>query len=903
MVKICSLNFPQNLDVSLNPYISNYKYPLYDFQKWALKGIIDRQHILITAPTGSGKTLPAEFAINYLHSLNKKIIYTSPIKALSNEKFYDFTNKYPHISVGLITGDINTNPCADVLIMTTEILLNKLFELNSQSNQSNQLNQLNETNLSNENNLNFSIDIKNELECVIFDEIHMINDEARGHVWEQCLMLLPPNIQIIGLSATLSNPELFACWIESIKNSQLENKKLGTCSLQNSNIKKEVYLINKKNRTIPLIHYSFITSQKSISKIIKNKEELQFIENNINKPLELLNEKNVLNNTNLKTLLKANKILQKNKVIIKRPFVLNKCIEYLNNNGMLPALCYVFSRKQAEKCAFEITTNLLGQSSLSTTDNTPINEAQIERECSALLRKLPNNNEYKNLPEYDNLLKLLEKGIAIHHAGLIPIFREMIELLFSKGYIKLLFCTETMSVGINLPVKTTIFTDVFKYNGEHLRMLYSHEYIQAAGRAGRLGKDNIGYVIHLNNLFKEIGETEYKTLLSCKPQQLKSKFKMNYNLLLNLIKNNNCLCADLLEFTNKSLINNDYNDELSKYYYLITEIETDLEKINFSLNNAFTPLKIIEHYYQLKYLKNNNTNINQNNAKQNNAKQNIIIHNIKKSSKIIEKQIKIYNEDYQFIERDLNTYLSYLNKKQELEELNNKLENLKNYFNDELYKIINFLINEGFIEIQNSNISLNIQSQNQNLNNKQLNLTLKGHYASYLREVPCLLFADYYEEKILHKLTPQELIILLSCFNCIKINDNVKSYRPNHNTQLLNNFLINTYEKYNNYLTKEVLAKISTNSETDFNFDLVNYVYEWTTLETVEQCKTLLEKMANEKGIFTGEFIKALLKINNCVLELEKLAEYNNSLEFLNNLKQIPSLILKFIVTNQSLYV
>ena len=149
---------------------------------------------------------------------------------------------------------------------------------------------------------------------------------------------------------------------------------------------------------------------------------------------------------------------------------------------------------------------------------------------SQIIRKLSNYDEYLHLPEYINMVKLLRKGVGIHHAGLMPILREMTELLFARGFIKILFCTETMSVGINLPVKTTIFTDINKYNGDIIRPLYGHEYTQSAGRAGRLGLDPVGHVIHLNNLFRNVDSISYKTMMNGKPQMLKSEFKISYNL-------------------------------------------------------------------------------------------------------------------------------------------------------------------------------------------------------------------------------------------------------------------------------------------------------------------------------------------------------------------------------------
>jgi antiviral helicase SKI2 len=201
MVKICSANYIKSNEDKYKNHFEKYSFPLSSFQKHAIESIVEGNHILITAHTGSGKTLPAEFAIEYFTSRKKKVIYTSPIKALSNQKFYDFTNKFPHISFGLLTGDIKCNPEADVLIMTAEILLNKLYQKNS--------NQVCNSSIS------FDMDIENELGCVVMDEVHYINDADRGKVWEQTIMMLPTQIQMVMLSATLDSPEKFALWCET----------------------------------------------------------------------------------------------------------------------------------------------------------------------------------------------------------------------------------------------------------------------------------------------------------------------------------------------------------------------------------------------------------------------------------------------------------------------------------------------------------------------------------------------------------------------------------------------------------------------------------------------------------------------------------------------------------------
>ena len=482
MVVICSLdNYDKSQYDKHIKHFSKFNFPLYIFQKWAIDGIIEGNHVLVTAPTGSGKSLPAEFAIDFFSEKGKKVIYCSPIKALSNQKFYDFTLKYPNISIGLITGDIKTNPDAEVLIMTTEILLNKLYQLKSQT-----------SNIPINSSVSFDMDIEKELACVIFDEIHMINDPDRGHVWENCIMMLPLHIQMVGLSATLDDPEKFAFWMEN----------RGDYSTTSYG-KKKVYLSKKLKRTIPLTHYSFFVSNSSISKVIKDKSIREGILKFSNKFHVIQDEKGKFNDDIYNSLDKYYKLFSKNNIRIKRNHVLNEVSKILNEKDMLPAMCYVFSRKQVDVCAKELTVSLI--SSESTIPSI------IENECYQIIKKLPNFKEYLYLPEYCNLISLLQKGIATHHSGMMPILREIVELMFMKGYVKLLFCTESVAIGLNLPVKTTIFTDINKHDGSVFRKLHGHEFIQASGRAGRLGIDTVGNVIHLYNLFRDMDKLSYKT--------------------------------------------------------------------------------------------------------------------------------------------------------------------------------------------------------------------------------------------------------------------------------------------------------------------------------------------------------------------------------------------------------
>lgn len=731
MVKICSYNYPKSNEEEYKKYYENYSYELHDFQKWCIEAIVSGNHVLISAPTGSGKTFGGEFAIQYFHSKRKKVIYTSPIKALSNEKFYNFTQKYPDISIGLITGDIKTNPDADVLIMTTEILLNKLYQIKSSNPNLN-------------SSVSFDMDINTELGCVIFDEIHMINDDHRGHVWEQSIMLLPPHIQMVGLSATLDDPERFALW--------LENK--GDISKP---IEKEVFLTRKQIRAVPLIHYSFITGPGSINKYIKDKATQEEIKRLTNKPLIIQDDKNVFNDTNHQSINKVLKLFEKNNIRVKRQHILNKLTEHLVEKEMLPALCYVFSRKQLEICAQELTTNLLEFDS-----KIPY---IVDRECEQIIRKLPNYEEYLHLPEYVNTVKLLRKGVGIHHAGLMPILREMTELLFSRGFIKILFCTETMSVGINLPVKTTIFTDVCKFNGEINRMLYSHEYTQAAGRAGRLGLDTVGHVIHLNNLFRNVDTVGYKIMMNGKPQTLLSKFKISYNLLLNLLDIGD---KNLVQFASKSMITGDLDNQMKEIYYKMTSLQTELDNMNNSVKNLRTPTNVLEEYIEL--VKNVKLSVN-------------------KKRKEIERKIDSIKENYKFIDNDQVKYSKISEKENQIKELQYQYDSLNKFITSGVERVLQLLMEEGFVEGDTSNES-------------SLKLTLDGKIASQIREIHCLVFAKMYNDKCLDNLTTKQLVALFSCFTNIRVNEDLKDNIPKSDDVIVNNVVKDVLNLYTNYQKK-----------------------------------------------------------------------------------------------------
>ena len=859
MVKICPNTYPSSSEEQYAPHFEKYPFLLSSFQKFAIESIVEGNHIIVTAHTGSGKTLPAEFAIEHFVKKGKKVIYTSPIKALSNQKFYEFTQKFPTISFGILTGDIKTNPEADVLIMTTEILMNTLYAKNRKNIDS--LNNYTNTNT----NTMFEMDFDTELACVIFDEIHYINDPERGRVWEETIMMLPRHIQMVMLSATLDSPEKFASWCEN-RDQPISNK---DNNIQN----KIVYLASTYERVIPLTHYSFITCTQGIFKSIKDKELEKVIKKTTNTLHVVQDAKGNFNDVNYMRIHKTLGIFREKNHFVKRQHVLNTVAKYMVENNMLPAICFVLSRKALEQCAKEITTNLLEDDS-----KVPYT---IRRECEQIIRKLPNHQEYLNLPEYINMVSLLEKGVAIHHAGIMPILREMVELLFGKGYIKLLFATETFAVGINMPTKTVLFTDVNKFDGISPRAFYSHEYTQMAGRAGRRGIDTVGHVIHLTNLFRNMDLTTIKIMLKGKPQTLVSKFKISYNLLLNLIDIGE---TNYIDYVKKSMVQNDINSIINGCNDTINKLQSEIDNIKLILDNCKTPIETVEKYIELKQVR---------------------INSVNKKRKEIDRNIQQITEQYKTVERDIDIVSNYNLKTGLLTKLKEELFATETTLETNIGKVIKLLKDGFFIreEIMETEAVEGDYILLRSLPEKKCVLTLKGHIATNLREIHCLIFAELIHTDKFKQFGPKEIVGILSCFTNITVPEDKRCILPNSDYSKVNNYVTEIYDMYQKQSNIELKNQIDIGINYSIHFDLINYTIKWCECENDIDCKLLLNEICVNKEIFLGEFIKAILKINNIATEMEKVAELLGDLEFLSVLKQIAPLTLKYVATNQSLYV
>ena len=835
MVKLC--NTPYTNESKYDEYFALYSYPLSDFQKYAIEAIVEGHHVLVTAHTGSGKTLPAEFAINHFTKIGKKIIYTSPIKALSNQKYYEFTQKYPHISFGLFTGDIKTNPDADVLIMTTEILMNSLFSQNTTTNTS----------------LQFQINIHDDLACVVFDEVHYINDEHRGQVWEKCILMLPQHIQMVMLSATIDAPIRFATWCQRGYND------------------KEVYLASTNHRVVPLSHYGFLTTNESFLKGIKDKEVQKQIRDTTNKLILLQNEHGKFNDAGVLEMKKTIKVFDDRKAIHKRKMVLNNLALFLRDRDMLPAIAFVFSRKHVELSAKEITVPLLE-------DDSKVSYT-VRRECEQIIRKLPNFHEYLELPEYNDLVDLLEKGIGIHHSGMIPILREIVELMISKKYIKILFATESFAIGLDCPIKTAIFTGLMKFDGCNERYLLSHEYTQMAGRAGRRGIDTIGHVVHCNNLFDLPIMTEYRNMLCGTPQKLVSKFRISYSLILNLLKSEltlqNGTTTNFVSFASKSMVYDELQTEIENSKKRIDELVDKMNKKKLIVDTLKTPNNVCRKYLEL---------------------ENALKTSVNKKKREIDKEMQRIMDEYCNVVKEMKIVVEYDELQRELISEREHNLYLGTYISEQIRRICYILTTHGYVT----------QIQLENSPESDYELTQLGKVAASIAEIHPLIFSkmllstNYFQE-----FTSKQLIGLFSCFTDVKVDNDQRLSVPKSNDSLLETTIQDMNKQYKYMQNIEITSEIHTGIiyEDALMFDIIDDSIEWCDCSNEMECKIFIQTKIADKGISVGDFTKAMLKIATIVKEITGICEETQHLDLLHKLNQIEPMILKYITTSQSLYV
>ncbi len=811
-----------------------FPFELSPFQTLAIQAITDGKHALVCAPTGSGKTLPAEFAIKHFTSLGKRVIYCSPIKALSNQKKYEFTKKYgDQISFGLLTGDTKTNPGAQVLIMTTEILMNKLF-LGSSAPKA-------------PSSLTFDIDIEHDLGAVIFDEVHMINSPDRGHVWEKCIMMLPNHVQMVMLSATLDGPQKFADWVRST----------GT---------KDVVLCQTHKRIVPLTHYTYLTAGEGLYKKVKDKETQGRLRSSIGKCLVIQDADGVFNENTYRETGVVLRHMRDNHVFMKRKAVLNELFAHLNAETMLPAIAFVFSRKLVEVCAEELIIPLLDEN----VDPVPY---VIRHQCDAILRRLPNWREYSGLPEYESLVRLLERGIGIHHSGMIPVLREIVEFMIAEKRIKVLFATESFAIGLDCPIKTAVFLNLQKHDGgETPRYLLAHEYTQMAGRAGRRGLDTIGNVVHCSNLFDLPPASVYKEILSGTPQRLTSKFKIYYPMVLNVLSHRGTArIDDFVDFIRSSMLQGEIDAENGGLATEIANMEVKVENLDTGFANLRTPREKLAEYVglveKLEYSAN-------------------------KKRKEVELALRKMRETYLALERDVEYYKGFVALSKRLEYNKRQYANSLDYVRKSVENLLGCMIENGIVSTGESG---------------EYTLAVpKGIIASRVAEINPVLMANACE--LLMGMSAPDLAALFSLFTDVRVNEEIRIFAGFKNVSdnvLLNNSLCEFGKIVEDLYNCENQYAIMM-PETDYCYDIVDYVRAWCECGDEAECREVIQRLNFDKGVSVGDFSKALLKISTVSRELMAMCEEAECdisfTRFAYQLSLIDGLVLKYVATNQSLY-
>ncbi|KAK4242215.1 rRNA-processing arch domain-containing protein [Achaetomium macrosporum] len=453
-----------------------YPFRLDPFQALSVASIEREESVLVSAHTSAGKTVVAEYAIAQCLKRNQRVIYTSPIKALSNQKYRDFGEIFG--DVGLMTGDVTINPTASCLVMTTEILRSMLYR---------------------------GSEIMREVAWVIFDEIHYMRDKTRGVVWEETIILLPDKVRYVFLSATIPNAFQFAEWIAKIH-------------------RQACHVVYTDFRPTPLQNYFFPAGGSGIYLIVDEKGN--FKEHNFNEAMTAIESKKGADPADWSAKQKGrgkNKKIDKGGEAANEKSDIAKVIRMIIKRNFQPVIVFNFSKRECEQLALQTSSMKF---------NAPDEEEMVNKVFENALNQL--SEEDKGLPQISNILPLLRKGIGVHHSGLLPILKETIEILFQEGLIKVLFATETFSIGLNMPARTVVFTKVTKWDGVQRRPLTSSEYIQMAGRAGRRGLDDRGIVIMMVD--ETLEPDVARSVVVGHQDRLNSAFHLGYNMILNLLR-------------------------------------------------------------------------------------------------------------------------------------------------------------------------------------------------------------------------------------------------------------------------------------------------------------------------------------------------------------------------------
>ncbi len=450
-----------DLDRMVAQFSTLYSFPLDAFQREAISTLLQGDSVMVAAPTGSGKTVVAEFGIFDSFRRTGRVFYTTPIKALSNQKFRDLRAIYGE-DVGLLTGDVSENRDARVLVMTTEILRNMLLQSP------------------------WEID---DVDTIVFDEIHYLADPERGTTWEESIILCPEHVQLICLSATVTNASEIAGWI--------------------SRTHRPIRLITHLDRPVPLALYYFHDNDLAM-----------VVDHNGNRVRDFGKVGGELRRQASRQGRGANSERERRAMDEPQP---RQIVDALARVNLLPAIYFLFSRNDCQSFAEHLA--VMRQDLV-----TPAQVSQIEAILESYLQSL--RAEDRALEQVEVIVRLARKGIGFHHAGLLAVLKQLVEVLFSRGLMMVVFATDTLALGVNMPARTVVVGRMAKYDGRRRRPLIPNEFQQMAGRAGRRGMDAFGHVVMPYSPwipFQDMLEIATGPL-----HPVQSAFAVRYNTVLNL---------------------------------------------------------------------------------------------------------------------------------------------------------------------------------------------------------------------------------------------------------------------------------------------------------------------------------------------------------------------------------
>jgi ATP-dependent RNA helicase HelY len=458
-------------------FASRYPFPLDAFQLDAIDALSKGDSVLVAAPTGAGKTVVAEYAVERALGLGGKTFYTTPLKALSNQKFGDFVAQHGGARVGLLTGDNTINGEAPIVVMTTEVLRNMLYERSG---------------------------TLNGLVSVVMDEVHYLQDPYRGAVWEEVLIHLPLSVSVVCLSATISNAEEFGEWIGTLRG--------------------PTRVVIEERRPVPLEHHYLIGRDLHPMHVEQGGQLTP------NPYIVSLDREEVRYKTYMR---RGSGTPQHHRIPRpreghRRVYVPRRedVVEVLADEGMLPAIYFVFSRAGCDR-----SVEWLMASGIRLTEQ---HEAERIREFAEMRVAWMDEEDLSTLDFYP-FVEALSAGIAAHHAGMLPVFKETVEELFEQGLVRVVFATETLSLGINMPARSVVIEDLWKFQGERHELLTPGEYTQLTGRAGRRGIDELGHAIVVYQ--RQVPFERVASLASTRTYELASSFRPSYNMAVNLVRN------------------------------------------------------------------------------------------------------------------------------------------------------------------------------------------------------------------------------------------------------------------------------------------------------------------------------------------------------------------------------